>query len=92
MAEQHSELRSAIDEAKWYLSEAAGRDVGIEAASLRFMEEHLDGFAHQFRMRFCGERCPGRQTCSLAQWVHRLTGSARGVPVHDQAPEPTPAE
>lgn len=75
MREQERRLREAIDENKWYLSERAGYDVGYAAAEMDFAIHHLDRFAHEFRVEFCGTRCSARWECALARRAARLAGS-----------------
>ena len=75
MAEQEGSLREAIDEDKWYLSEEAGYDVGYEVACENFMRHHLDRFAHEFRVRFCRNRCPSRTSCVLARRIESMPSS-----------------
>ena len=72
MALQQKALRLALDENKWYLSERAGYDVGMAVALDDFCRHHLDRFAHEFRITFCGRLCPAADTCigarSLRCW------------------------
>jgi len=75
MQEQERRLREAIDENKWYMSERAGYDVGYEAAEYDFAIHHLDRFAHEFRVEFCGARCPARWNCELGRRAARLADS-----------------
>ena len=72
MAEQHAGLKRALDEDKWYLSERAGFDVGMEAAERNFCRHHLDRFAQSFRVDFCRNKCPERHTCELASTVDKM--------------------
>ncbi len=72
MMEQRVHLEKAIDEDKWYLSEREGRDVGYDRAVRNFCSQHLDRFAHGFRLRFCREVCPGRTACELAETVEEM--------------------
>ncbi|MCF7854821.1 MAG: DUF4032 domain-containing protein [Candidatus Pacebacteria bacterium] len=75
MAEQKRHFCEAVEEEKWYLSERAGTDVGFEEAMNSFLEHHVDDFAHTFRVRFCREQCPYRETCELAVDAHRLAAT-----------------
>ncbi len=79
MALQQRELRIALDENKWYLSERAGYDVGMAVALDDFCRYHLDRFAHEFRIRFCGRVCPARQSCAGARRLNE-----RGKPCPDE--------
>lgn len=75
MAAQKRGLVNAIDEEKWYMSEQAGGDVGIDAAVSSFLEKHIDRFARSFRERFCREQCPDRERCDLVSRVEELPGT-----------------
>ncbi len=66
MEAQIARLRRAIDENKWYLSERAGRDVGLAAAKADFWERHGERWAREFRLAYCGGECRRREECPLA--------------------------
>ncbi len=63
---QRRRFDEALAENKWYLSERAGRDVGVAAAKRDFLEHHFERVALQFRAWFCGEECRLRETCEMA--------------------------
>lgn len=60
-------LKKSIEEHKWYLSEKAGHDVGLEIAQEHFFKTYLNGFAAGFRASYCGFVCLKRHTCRIAQ-------------------------
>lgn len=62
---QAERMRESIDEAKWYLSELAGRDVGVLAAATDFNEQHLPRCAADWRELYCGSICEYRRDCEL---------------------------
>jgi len=68
-------LEQAIDENKWYLSEAAGRDVGSLVAEIDFHEIHLPRVAAKFRSHHCTGMCPAKDQCELAPLVPLLNES-----------------
>jgi hypothetical protein len=72
MAEQQQGFSEALDEEKWYLSERAGCDVGFEVAINSFLENHVDRFAHDFRLTFCRQNCPERENCRLAEGAEKM--------------------
>jgi hypothetical protein len=77
----------AVDENKWYMSERAGRDVGLAAAEADFVENHAWRVAGEFRRGFCTERCGDRQACPVPAMVddlNRFWSQARTRP--DQPP------
>ena len=84
MREQERRLREAIDENKWYMSERAGYDVGFEAAEYDFYVHHLHRFAHEFRVQYCGSRCPGRWECELAARIGALSAARQTQPCLDE--------
>lgn len=65
MAAQRVHIQGCLDEHKWYMSEAAGHDVGREAASRDFVERHLDRVAREFRAAFCFTACEQRNSCPV---------------------------
>lgn len=75
MQAQQSFLKKAIDENKWYLSEQAGRDVGLAPALDHFWQNHLDRVAHDFRMQYCQAECAERGSCDLGRRAGRLKSS-----------------
>ena len=81
MASQRKAFLDALNENKWYLSERARRDVGIDAATVDFCKRHLDTFAHQFRTEYCRDVCPDREHCELARHIDsiRSTQESRAV-------------
>ncbi len=72
LAAQREALRRAIDENKWYLSERAGHDIGLERAKQDFYVHHLDRVCHEFRVYYCRSECASRQSCALASMVARI--------------------
>ena len=62
---QGERMRESLDEAKWLLSEKAGRDVGPHAAAEDFHERHLFRCAEDWRERYCGAICDHRNDCEL---------------------------
>lgn len=62
---QAARMKEAIDEAKWYLSERAGRDVGSHAAAKDFDKRHLFRCAADWREHYCGAICEHRHDCDL---------------------------
>ena len=68
-------MEQAIDENKWYLSEAAGRDVGPMVAEMDFHHSHLPRVAATFRSLHCTGLCPARAQCELAPLVPLLNES-----------------
>ena len=64
MADQVAALRRAIDEDKWYESEAVGRDVGEYVAMAHFLDLHLVEWAARFRADYCGCICEYRGECA----------------------------
>lgn len=48
-------LHRAVDENKWYLSEQARRDVGMNAAMQDFTERHCYDWATKFQEDFCSK-------------------------------------
>jgi hypothetical protein len=74
---QISELQRAIDENKWYLSERAGRDVGLREATDDFFRCHVDQFADSFRRRYCTQVCEHRHSCELSGCICRIPSSER---------------
>jgi len=65
MLAQRRRLDEALAENKWYLSERAGRDVGLATAKQDFLKHHFERVALQFRAWYCGEQCRMRTTCDL---------------------------
>ncbi len=65
MLAQRRRFDEALAENKWYLSERAGRDVGVAAAKRDFLERHFERVALQFRAWFCGEACRLRESCEV---------------------------
>ncbi|MCX7818881.1 MAG: DUF4032 domain-containing protein [Kiritimatiellae bacterium] len=63
---QRRRLDEALAENKWYLSERAGRDVGMAAAKEDFLKHHFERVARQFRAWYCGVECRLRASCELA--------------------------
>lgn len=63
MAAQGSDLRNAIDEDKWYLSEREGHDVGRGCAEKHFLDAFFVRWATNWRKVWCNERCPFRDQC-----------------------------
>lgn len=72
MVWQAKRMREAIDEAKWYLSEQAGRDVGGHAAAADFHERHLHRCATDWRDHYCGSVCEHRDDCELGEAMRSL--------------------
>lgn len=58
------ELKRAIDEDKWYLSENAHHDVGFSTAQKDFLEKYISEWAKNFREKYCNEICPEKDNCS----------------------------
>lgn len=63
METQGRELREAIEEDKWYLSERAGHDVGQKCAEIHFLDAFVQRWAQNWRKVWCSERCPFRDVC-----------------------------
>lgn len=87
MTRQEDSLTRAIEEDKWYLSEQAGADVGMDTAVEDFVENHLDRFAHEFRVRYCRKVCGDRATCELARNVHEIASHRQMIDRCRQAHE-----
>ena len=64
---QASVIKLSIEEDKWYMSEKAGHDVGLEIAKEHFFNTYLNGFAAGFRASFCGLVCSKRFDCAIAK-------------------------
>ncbi|MBN2452583.1 MAG: hypothetical protein JXR77_19525 [Lentisphaeria bacterium] len=75
---QREHLRRAIDEDKWYLSEAAGRDVGWQVALEHFSQYHLHRVAAEFRLTFCTHECPSRGNCDLCERILEMNSHWAG--------------
>ena len=73
---ERDELRDAIDEDKWYLSEQEGHDVGWREAEVHFVAHFLKAFAKRFRRDFCEGRCPMAGRCELYRQIGN--GSSHG--------------
>lgn len=67
MGEQKIRLGVAIDEDKWYLSERAHRDIGLEVAQKDFLDHYLGNWAKEFRENYCHNKCSERDKCSAIQ-------------------------
>ena len=63
MEAQMRDLRDAIEEDKWYLSEKEGHDVGISQAEKHFVDSFIERWAANWRRVWCNERCPFRDGC-----------------------------
>jgi len=61
---QRQELRQAIDEDKWYLSERAGGDVGFRKAEEHFLRDFIEKWSMKWRNEWCAGRCPHRGQCA----------------------------
>jgi hypothetical protein len=57
MEAQREQLRSAVEENKWYLSEQAHHDVGFKAAEKHFIDSFLQKWAMRFREHYCKNIC-----------------------------------
>jgi hypothetical protein len=67
-------MERAIEEDKWYLSEAQHHDVGWEVAKEHFFKTYSSGFAAGFKACYCALTCPARRGCALAQqWKVELS-------------------
>lgn len=64
IAAEREQLRAALDENKWYLSERAGTDVGRRNAEADFIDRHIEVFSNRFRAVFCG-RCSYQDGCPI---------------------------
>lgn len=84
MSELRDRLRRAYDENKWYLSETARHDVGLQAAKDDFHERHLDRFAGDVRTSFCGRECARRDSCPLARCAAGIPPVSRSLELHTQ--------
>ena len=72
VAAQIRYMEHAIAENKWYLSEVAEHDVGLEVATEDFRQCHLLRVAGEFRAAFCTVLCPVRFDCELAPLIEEL--------------------
>jgi hypothetical protein len=72
--EQGLYLKKAIDEDKWYLSEIAHKDVGIDLAKKDFFEHYLKGCAENFRINYCSNKCNDTSQCIAYQGYLKRNG------------------
>ncbi len=84
-------LRQALDENKWYLSERTGRDVGEQAATQDFLQNHFDRFAEEVRTRFCEHECARQKQCPLSLFIRSLPPSAQTLARHREKTSTRPA-
>ena len=62
---QADRMAAAIQEHKWFLSEAAHSDVGIVEAETDFLKSQKRCFC-DWRSEYCGGLCSQRKGCDLA--------------------------
>ena len=58
-------LKEEIEKNKYYLSEKAHYDVGLEEAQKDFIEHYLDTWAAGFKDAYCKHVCKERDDCDL---------------------------
>ena len=65
---QTEKYRQVISDTKYFLSQKAGRDVGVRAAESDVLDHDCYGCATQWRQKYCGELCDHREGCEV--WEH----------------------
>jgi len=75
-------FQKAVEENKWYLSEQRGQDVGEQAATRDFLQNHFDRFAEEVRAHFCEHECRRQKNCPLALFIRSLPPSALALNEH----------
>ena len=57
---EKEDVRKEIEKDKWYLSEAAGHDVGWKNAETHFINNYLNNWAEGYRSCYCRFVCKNK--------------------------------
>lgn len=65
LSKERLALEREINRNKYYLSQKAGHDVGLEIAEKDFVEHYLNIWASGFKAAYCNYVCPDGKECEL---------------------------
>ncbi|MCF7818533.1 MAG: hypothetical protein K9M54_11700 [Kiritimatiellales bacterium] len=64
---QVGQYQQAVRENRWYISQRYGRWVEWKEAEQDFASKDYYGCAQQWRSEYCGNLCPNKENCLLAE-------------------------